>query len=83
MDSDLFKNRNLADDEETIAKTINYLKLNDPENANRDYAIGFLGYMQRLPSFGDSVKPQLLNYRNSVYSIVNSNRAKYELLSIG
>lgn len=48
MDSDLFKNRNLADDEETIAKTINYLKLNDPENATRDYAVGFLGYMQRV-----------------------------------
>lgn len=47
-DSDVFKDRHLYEDEEVIEKTINYLRLNDPENANRDYAIGFLKFMQRF-----------------------------------
>lgn len=46
--SDIFKDRHLSEDENTIEKTINYLKLNDPENANRDYAIGFLKFMERV-----------------------------------
>ena len=48
MNDDIFKDRHLSEDEETIEKTINYLKLNDPENANRNYAIGFLRVMERV-----------------------------------
>ena len=47
-DTDIFKDKHLYQDEETIVKTVNYLKLNDPENANREYAIGFLKFMQRF-----------------------------------
>lgn len=41
-----FNDRNLAESEETIEKVIKYLKYNDPSNANREYAIGFLRFMQ-------------------------------------
>jgi hypothetical protein len=48
LDADTdFNDRNLAENEEVIAKAINYLKYHDPANANRDYAIGLLRYMQR------------------------------------
>jgi hypothetical protein len=42
-----FDDRNLAENEEVIAKTINYLEHKDPANANREYAIGLLKRMQR------------------------------------
>ena len=54
--SDTFKDRHLYEDEETIEKTLNYLKLNDPKNANRDYAIGFLKFMQRFAFQAEKVK---------------------------
>lgn len=41
-----FEDRKLAVSEEAIDKAINYLKLHDPSNANRDYAIGLLKSMQ-------------------------------------
>jgi hypothetical protein len=48
LDADTdFDDRNLSENEEVIAKAINYLKYHDPANANRDYAIGLLRYMQR------------------------------------
>jgi hypothetical protein len=43
-----FDERNLADNEEVIAKAINYLKYKDPANANREYAIGLLKRMQHV-----------------------------------
>ena len=43
-----FNDRNLAENEEVIAKTINYLKYHDPANANRDHAISLLKLMQRV-----------------------------------
>ena len=45
---DTIKNLHLYEDEETIQKTIHYLKLHDPDNANREYAVGFLKFMQRF-----------------------------------
>ena len=45
---DTFKNLHLYEDEETIQKTIRYLELHDPDNANREYAVGFLKFMQRF-----------------------------------
>ena len=47
-DEDTIKNLHLYEDEETIQKTIHYLKLHDPDNANREYAVGFLKFMQRF-----------------------------------
>lgn len=48
LDADTdFDDRNLSENEEVIAKAINYLKYHNPANANRDYAIGLLRYMQR------------------------------------
>ncbi|QJU09128.1 hypothetical protein FBF27_01690 [Candidatus Saccharibacteria bacterium oral taxon 488] len=47
-DEDTIKNLRLYEDEETIRKTIHYLELHDPENANREYAVGFLKFMQRF-----------------------------------
>lgn len=41
-----FDDRNLAENEEVIEKTITYLQYHDPTNANREYAIGLLKYMQ-------------------------------------
>lgn len=55
-DTDIFKDRNLHQDEETIEKTLNYLRLNDPENANREYAVGFLKYMERFAFHAEKVK---------------------------
>lgn len=45
---DTFKELHLYEDEETIQKTLHYLEIHDPENATRDYAIGFLKFMQRF-----------------------------------
>ena len=45
---DPFHDRHLYEDEDAITSAINYLKINDPENANRDYAISFLKFMQRF-----------------------------------
>ena len=59
-DTDIFKDKHLYDDEGTIEKTINYLKLNDPANANRDYAVGFLRFMQRFAFHAEQVGE--LNY---------------------
>lgn len=47
-DEDTIKNLHLYEDEETIQKTIHYLELHDPDNANREYAVGFLRFMQRF-----------------------------------
>ncbi|RKV98634.1 MAG: hypothetical protein D8G53_02300 [Candidatus Saccharimonas sp.] len=47
-DEDTIKNLHLYEDEETIQKTINYLELHEPDNANREYAVGFLKFMQRF-----------------------------------
>lgn len=47
-DPSVFKDRHLSEDEETIAKAINYLELHDPSNANRDFAVGFLKFMERV-----------------------------------
>jgi hypothetical protein len=47
-DGDTIKNLHLYEDEETIQKTIHYLELHDPENTNREYAVGFLKFMQRF-----------------------------------
>ncbi|QJU08273.1 hypothetical protein FBF28_01665 [Candidatus Saccharibacteria bacterium oral taxon 488] len=47
-DEETIKNLHLYEDEETIQKTIYYLELHDPENANREYAVGFLKFMQRF-----------------------------------
>jgi hypothetical protein len=58
--SDIFNDRHLSENEDTIASTINYLKLNDPDNANRDYAVGFLKYMERVAFQVE--KKQDLNY---------------------
>ncbi len=55
-DSATFQDRHLYEDEKTIEKTLNYLKLNDPENANREYAIGFLKFMQRFAFQAEKVK---------------------------
>lgn len=41
-----FNDRNLAENEEAIEKAINHLKYHDPANANREYAIGLLRFMQ-------------------------------------
>lgn len=43
-----FHDRHMFEDEAAIASTINYFKIKDPENANRDYAIAFLKFMQRI-----------------------------------
>ena len=45
---DPFHDRHLYEDEEAIEKAINHLRFSDPENANRDYAVAFLKFMQRF-----------------------------------
>ena len=45
---DTIKNLYLYEDEDAIQKTIHYLELHDPDNANREYAVGFLKFMQRF-----------------------------------
>ena len=47
-DGDTIKDLHLYEDEETIQKTIRYLELHDPGNANHEYAVGFLKFMQRF-----------------------------------
>jgi hypothetical protein len=47
-DTNPFTDRNLHKDEATIEKTLRYLKLNDPGNANREYAVGLLKFMERF-----------------------------------
>mgnify|MGYP000892408836 CR=1 FL=1 len=47
-DEDTIKDLHLYEDEETIQKTIHYLELHDPDNANREYAVRFLKFMQRF-----------------------------------
>lgn len=47
-DEATIKDLHLYEDEETIQKTIHYLELHDPDNANREYAVGFLKFMQRF-----------------------------------
>lgn len=41
-----FDDRNLANSKEAIEKAMEYLRYNDPANANREYAIGLLKRMQ-------------------------------------
>jgi hypothetical protein len=43
-----FDDRNLANNDDAIAKTISYLKTNDPTNANREYAVGLLLRMHQV-----------------------------------
>ena len=45
---DPFHDRHLYEDEDAIKSAINYLKTSDPDNANRDYAVAFLKFMQRF-----------------------------------
>ncbi len=59
-DADVFKDRNLHEDEEVIEKTINYLKYHDSNNANRNYAVGFLKFMERFAFHAEKVGD--LNY---------------------
>jgi len=59
-DTDIFEERNLHTNEEVIEKTITYLKYNDPSNANRDYAIGLLKFMERFAYHAEKVAD--LNY---------------------
>lgn len=48
MSTDPFHDRHLYEDEDAIASAINYLNVSGPENANRDYAVAFLKFMQRF-----------------------------------
>lgn len=41
-----FNDLNLAESEEAIAAAMKYLKYNDPANANREYALGLLKFME-------------------------------------
>lgn len=45
---DPFHDRHLYEDEDAINSALNYLKINHPDDANRDYAIAFLKFMQRF-----------------------------------
>lgn len=47
-DENTIKDLHLYEDEETIQKTIHYLELHDPNNANREYAVGSLKFMQQF-----------------------------------
>lgn len=73
----VFKNRHLFDDEETIEKTINYLKYHDPENANRNYAIGFLKFIQRM--MFEVEKTQDLNYDDFLREFKKSEQNNSDL----
>ena len=53
---DTFKDLRLYEDEETIQKTLRYLEIHDPENATREYAIGFLKFMQRFAHVASKTK---------------------------
>ena len=55
---DTIKDLHLHEDEETIQKTIHYLELHDPDNANREYAVGFLKFMQRFAHVAPSIETQ-------------------------
>lgn len=46
-DSDEFKRLDITD-ERLIASALNYLKLNDPDNATREDAISLLAFMQTV-----------------------------------
>ena len=48
---DTFKDLHLYEDEETIQKTLRYLEIHDPENATREYAIGFAHVASKSESF--------------------------------
>ena len=70
---DTFKDLRLYEDEETIQKTLRYLEIHDPENATREYAIGFLKFMQRfahVASKTERVDPEefLEKYKKSLNS---------------
>lgn len=43
-----FNDLNLADSEEAIEAALKYLKYHDPANANREYAVGLLQFMNRV-----------------------------------
>ena len=51
-DENTIKDLHLHEDEEAIQKTIHYLELHDPDNANREYAVGFLKFMSRVRARG-------------------------------
>lgn len=70
---DTFKDLHLYEDEEAIQKTLRYLEIHDPENATREYAIGFLKFMQRfayVASKTERVDPEefLEKYKKSLNS---------------
>lgn len=52
-----FRDRDLAGNEEAIEKTLNYLRHTDPANANREYAMGFLRFMQSAAKKAASASP--------------------------
>lgn len=53
---DPFHDRHMYEDEQAIASAINYFKYKEPENANRDYAIAFLKFMQRFAFQAEKTK---------------------------
>ena len=71
-DPDVFNDRHMYEDEDAIASTINYLKINDPDNANRDYAIAFLKFMQRFAFHAE--KTQNFNYDELFEQFKNSEQ---------
>lgn len=48
LDENDFKKHNFSQDEEFIAKAMNYLKYVDPEHATREDAISYLEFMQTV-----------------------------------
>jgi hypothetical protein len=43
-----FNDLNLAESEEALEAALQYLKYHDPANANRQYALGLLAFMNRV-----------------------------------
>jgi anti-sigma-K factor RskA len=43
-----FDDLNLAESDEALEAALNYLKYHDPANANREYALGLLAFMNRV-----------------------------------
>lgn len=44
----------------TIQKTLRYLEIHDPKNATRDYAVGFLKFMQRFAHVASKAEDLIL-----------------------
>lgn len=43
-----FNDLNLAESEEALEAALQYLKYHDPANANHEYALGLLAFMNRV-----------------------------------